>query len=113
MTASPGRRGVQILVVVLASASLCVWWVNCSSADRFYPMVMSVRPVAVQAGQPCECEFESRYSMHGASKVFVTGAGVVGEVDPPPAVKGGATPQTIRLKVRFKTTADALPGMRD
>ena len=83
-------------------------------ADQFYPMIMAVRPVAVQAGRTCECEFESRYNLHGAYKVFVTGTGVVGEVDSPPAAKpGAARPNVVRLKVRFKTAADALPGMRD
>src|SRR5213596_3306373 len=103
-----------------ATALLCVLCVLCVSvvqpvrADRFYPMIMAVRPVAVQAGKTCECEFESRYDLYGAYKVFVTGTGVVGEVDPPPALKPGATKPTVaRLKVRFKTAADALPGMRD
>ncbi|HKB37441.1 MAG TPA: hypothetical protein VKD72_13400, partial [Gemmataceae bacterium] len=44
-------------------------------ADTFYPMIMAVRPVAVQAGKTCECEFESRYNLHGASRVFVSGTG--------------------------------------
>lgn len=81
-------------------------------ADRFYPMVMAVRPVAIQAGKTCEVEFDSRYSMHGAYQVFVTGSGVTGEVDPPAPVKGAA-PAVTRLKVRFRTAADALPGIRD
>ena len=76
-------------------------------------MIMAVRPVAVQVGKTCECEFESLYNLHGANKVFVSGTGVVGEVDPPPATKAGAKPQVNRLKVRFKTAADALLGMRD
>ncbi len=87
-------------------------------AERFYPMIMAVRPVAVQAGVTCECEFESRYNLHGAYQVMVTGGGVVGEIDPPAAPKPGAkpsaqAPNVNRLKVRFKTAADALPGMRD
>src|SRR5262245_47494105 len=83
-------------------------------ADTFYPMIMAVRPVAVQAGKTCECEFESRYNLHGAYRVFVSGTGVTGEVNPPPAPKPGATrPQVARLKVRFKSAPDALPGMRD
>ncbi|MBI1915356.1 MAG: pre-peptidase C-terminal domain-containing protein [Planctomycetes bacterium] len=77
-------------------------------------MIMAVRPVAVQAGKTCECEFESRYNLHGAYRVFISGTGVAGEVDPPPALKPGATrPEVSRLKVRFKTAADARPGMRD
>src|SRR5947209_14624959 len=100
--------------VFLSSLCLCISIVNPLRADTFYPMIMAVRPVAVQAGKTCECEFEARYNLHGASRVFVSGTGVAGEVDPPPALKPGATrPQVSRLKVRFKTAANALPGMRD
>src|SRR5207244_7069066 len=47
-----------------------------------------------------------------------SGTGVAGEVDPPPAPKAAekppaTKPQVTKLKVRFKTAADALPGMRD
>src|SRR5262245_57155538 len=84
-----------------------------ASSDTFYPMIMAVRPVAVQAGKTGECEFESRYNLHGAYKVFVTGGGLVGEVDPPVLKPGEKRPQVTRLKVRFKVAADALPGMRD
>jgi hypothetical protein len=74
---------------------------------------MGVHPVAVQTGKTCECEFESVHNMHGAYKVFVTGTGVIGEVDPPMVTKTATKPAVTRLKVRFKTSADALPGMRD
>ncbi len=87
---------------------------NISRADRFYPMIMATRPVAVQAGKTCECEVESRYDLRGADRVFVSGTGVTGEVVPPPALKPGAKPVPLtRIKVRFKTEAGALPGMRD
>src|SRR5262249_23275897 len=111
-----GRSWYSLLCLV--SLCLCVSEVSPLRADTFYPMIMAVRPVAVQAGKTCECEFESRYNLHGASRVFVSGTGVTGEVDSPPAPKPGTKPpatrpQVLRLKVRFKTTADALPGMRD
>lgn len=99
------RLAVCLLLAVAAAAR----------ADTFYPMVMSVAPVAVQAGATTECEVSARYSLHGAYKVFVTGDGVTGEVDPPkvdpkaPAAK----PAVPKLKVRFKATPDALPGPRE
>lgn len=77
-------------------------------ADTFYPMVMAVTPVAVQAGYSTDCEFTSRYSLQGAYKVFVTGDGVTGEVLPP-----GPKPAATKLTVRFTAAADALPGLRD
>jgi hypothetical protein len=74
-------------------------------------MVMSISPVAVQAGTTSECEVSARYNLYGAYQVFVTGAGVTAEVDPPkPATP---KPQVPKLKVRFKVAPDALPGVRD
>jgi hypothetical protein len=96
------------LVVVLFAAVVV-------RADTFYPMLMSVSPVAVQVGATTECEVNARYDLAGAYKVFVTGDGVTGEpvpvkVDPkaPPKKK-----QTGRLAVRFLVAADATPGVRD
>lgn len=85
-----------------------------AASAEFYPMIMAVRPVGVQTGKTCECELESVHSMHGAYKVFVTGTGVTGEVAPPAALKPGEKkPVVTRLKVKFTTAADALPGVRD
>src|SRR5262245_2052791 len=99
------RLTVAFLVALAAAAR----------ADTFYPMVMSVAPVAVQAGATTECEVRARYNLHGAYKILVTGDDVTGEVDPqtpdPKAPKGKRS--TDRLKVKFKVTPDALPGPRD
>jgi hypothetical protein len=85
-----------------------------AAADTFYPMLMSIGPVAVQQGSTSECEVSGRYSFRGAYKVFVTGDGVAGEVDPPKIdPKATAKPQLNKLKVRFKVAADALPGVRE
>jgi hypothetical protein len=78
-------------------------------------MLMSVSPVAVQAGQTGECEISARYDLTGAYKVFVSGDGVTGEVVPPPAPPDGkpsARPLE-KVKVRFTAATDALPGVRD
>jgi hypothetical protein len=74
-------------------------------------MVMSISPVAVQAGGAAECEVAARYSMQGAYKVFVTGAGVTATVVP--AKAAAKRQQAGRLTVRFEAAADALPGVRD
>jgi hypothetical protein len=87
---------------------------NTVGAQTSYPMVMCVRPVAVQTGQTTECEVLARYNLYGAYKVFVTGEGVTAAVDAPkPAKPGAPTPQQSALKVRFQVAADALPGVRD
>jgi hypothetical protein len=80
-------------------------------ADSAFPMVMSIRPVAVQAGTTTECQVSARYNLYGTYRVFVSGDGVTAEADPPkPATP---KPQVPKLKVRFKVAADALPGVRD
>jgi hypothetical protein len=81
-------------------------------ADTFYPMVMGIRPVAVQISRSTECEVSARYNLHGAYQVLVTGEGVVAEVDPP-AKAEAKKPQVGKLKFRCKVAADARPGPRD
>jgi hypothetical protein len=84
-------------------------------AQTSYPMIMSISPVAVQVGRTSECEISARYSLSGAYKVFVTGDGVVGEVDSlPQKVDPRRRGRNInKLKVRFTVAAEALPGVRD
>jgi hypothetical protein len=77
-------------------------------------MLMAISPVAAKVGTTTECEIEARYSLHGTYKVFVAGDGVVGEVDPPAALKPSEKrPNVSKLKVRFKVAPDALLGVRD
>ena len=80
-----------------------------------YPMLMSARPVAVQVGTSGECTVNSRYTMHGAYQVLITGSGVTGEVIHPPARPEDAQkkPELTKMTVRFTAAADALPGVRD
>lgn len=81
-----------------------------------FPMLMSVKPVAVQAGTSAELELSSRYSMYGAGTVLVSGAGVTGEVvTVSPKLADGATekPSVTKLKIKLTVAADAIPGVRD
>src|SRR5215472_9203423 len=104
------RSAVFVLSVFFASLGLCAPL----NAQQSYPMLMGISPVAVQIGTTTECEIESRYSLYGTYKVFVSGDGVVGEVDAPKALKPGEKrPNISKLKVRFKVAADATPGVRD
>src|SRR4051794_36002832 len=84
-----------------------------AGADNFYAMLMSIGPVAVQAGHVSECVVESRYSMQGAYQVFVTGEGVTGEVDVPVTKPSEKQSVQEKLKVRFKVASNALLGVRD
>lgn len=100
------RQILPFLAVLLLAST--------TRADTFYPMLMSIGPVAVHTGTTTECEASARYNLHGAYKIFVTGEGVIGEVDPPKIdPKQPAKPVLGKIKVRFKVAADALPGVRE
>jgi hypothetical protein len=94
------------------------------NADTFFPMVMSISPVAVQVGRTSECVVSARYNLEGAYQVLVSGAGVTAEaeglVKEQPQIKGQGSGvrgqkrrQLNRLKVRFKVDPHAMPGVRD
>ena len=94
--------------------------VVCGQTQNSYPMLMSLRPVAVQVGQVTECEVSARYNLFGATSVFVSGVGVTGEVVPPEKKEGdkppdanAAKPNVPKMKLRFTATPDAVPGPRD
>jgi hypothetical protein len=80
-------------------------------------MLMSISPVAVQAGKTSECEVTARYSLDGAYQVFVTGNGVTGEIASGAIREKDRRPGRRRtlnkIKVRFTVSPDALPGVRD
>lgn len=104
-----------------AAAILCLGAVSIPSAataQTSYPMLMSLKPVAIQVGTTSECEVQSRYTMLGAYQVFVSGTGVTAEViapEPPKdQPKPGEKPKELtKLKLKFIVTADALPGVRE
>ena len=90
-------------------------------AQTSYPMLMGLKPLAVQIGATTECEVSARYNLFGAYQVFVSGMGVTGEVVPPEAKPDDKPPddkpmdkkpEMPRIKVRFTVAADAVPGMR-
>jgi hypothetical protein len=103
-----------LFLCIFSLCALCVLCGDFLCAQTSYPMVMCVRPVAVQVGQTTECEVLARYTLHGAYKVFVTGDGVTATVDESkPANPNASRRQVSALKVRFKAAVDALPGVRD
>src|SRR3954468_9047308 len=84
-------------------------------AQTAYPMLMSVRPVAVQAGTTAEVTVNSRYTMFGAYQVLVSGKGVTAQVASPPTKQEDPAkkPNVDKLKIKITVAADALPGIRD
>jgi hypothetical protein len=93
-----------------------------------YPMIMGIKPVAIQVGTSAELTVQARYSLDGSYRVLVSGTGVAGEVTDSrstPAVasnskKRGPTVKKakrnaalVSIKVRFRAEKDALPGIRD
>ncbi len=98
------------LVLAVSLIAACTQTV---SAQTAFPMVMSLKPVAVQVGTTSEVTVNSRYSMHSAESVLVTGGGVLGEVVPPEVKKDDKAPNVVALKIKLTVAADALPGVRD
>jgi hypothetical protein len=98
---------MALLLVLVAGAT--------ARAQTAYPMLMSLRPAAVQVGQSAEATVNARYSLYGAYQVLVSGDGVTGEVvHPPLELEDLAKKPTLdKLPVRFTARADAQPGVRD
>ncbi len=86
-----------------------------TSAQTAYPMLMSIKPVALQAGTTADALIQSRYTMEGTYQVLISGEGVSAEVVPAEtkADDSGKKSTTDKLKVRFSAISDALPGVRD
>lgn len=88
-----------------------------AQTNNSYPMLMSLKPVAVQIGETTECEVTARYTLVGAYKVLVSGEGVTAEVvppeKPPEAKPNEAKPSVLKTKLKFTVAADAIPGIRD
>ena len=103
-------------ISTIAIAIGCVAFAaSIARAETAYPMVMSLKPAAVQLGQTSEVMVNARYSMYGAYQVLVSGSGVTGEVvHPPLKLEDLAKKPTLdKLPIRFTVAADAQPGVRD
>ncbi len=85
------------------------------AAQMAYPMVMSLRPVAVQVGTSAEITVSSRYTMAGAYQVLISGEGVKAEVVPLEKKPEDAAKKTAieKIKIQVTAAANALPGVRD
>lgn len=114
----------RLKIVLSVGLMLCCG--SAAVAQKSYPMVMSLHPVAAQVGQTSEHEVSARYDLSGAYQIFVTGQGVTGEVVPPevkpeekPAEpkpnekKRSKRPPAAKLKVKFTVAPEALPGVRE
>jgi hypothetical protein len=113
MGARIDRKPVSATIVV----GFAVWLGTTAilQAQTGYPMLMSLRPVAVQVGTTAEVTVAARYNMLGAYQVLISGDGVSGEVVPPEVKQADAAkkPTAEKLKVRITAAANAMPGVRD
>jgi hypothetical protein len=100
------QRILPVLILVSLAPSL-------AGGQTSYPMLMSLDPVAVQAGQTAEHTLRSRYSMLGATQVFISGEGVTGEIVPPEVKDEDKDKPLESLTVRFTAAPDAKLGVRD
>ena len=78
------RRVGTILVSIGCLAPVLRVALPTAYAQTAYPMLMSLKPAAVQVGQTAEVTVNARYSMVGAYQVLISGEGVTGEVVHPP-----------------------------
>lgn len=78
-----------------------------------YPMIMVLRPIAVQIGATTECEVHSRYTMFGTHQVFITGTGVSAEIVPPTEEQAKAPQNFTRMKLKITVEPTALAGPRE
>lgn len=106
------------LALIVAACIVTHVVTGTADAQTSYPMLMSLKPVAIQVGTTSECELQSRYTLQGAYQVFVSGTGVTAEVIAPEAPKDPPKPdekpkELTKLKVKFTAAADALPGVRE
>ncbi len=117
MSRPPNRRVIWTRSVATAICLVPLAATALAQTQNSYPMLMSLKPVAVQIGQTAEVELASRYSLLGASRVLVTGNGLTGESLPPekpPEVKPGQPkPVVPKVKLKFTAAPDAVPGVRD
>lgn len=96
-------------------------WLTCGLAafamgQASYPMLMSLSPVAVQAGTSADCQLTAAHNLYGASQVLISGTGLTAEVVPPEGTANQPPPEqkpnVPQIKLRFTAAADALPGVR-
>jgi len=110
------RRNLLNNVAVLAGGLLLGLIAGAKlQAQTAYPMLMSLRPVAVQVGTTAEMEVKSRYTMFGAYQVLVSGDGVTGEIVPsePKQEDVAKKPTVEKLPIKITVATDAVPGVRD
>lgn len=100
-----------IFGIALTFVGAC--FTSSACAQTAFPMLMSLKPVAVQVGTTSEITVNSRYTLHNAESVLVTGGGVLGEVVLPEIKKDEKTPNVTALKIKLTVAADAMPGVRD
>jgi hypothetical protein len=103
------------VVVSLTATGLHTTGLHTADAQTSYPMIMSLHPTATQIGQTTEHTISSRHSMYRASDVWVSGAGIKGEIVPSEVkVEEGKDPPNLQeIKIKFHVEADALPGVRE
>jgi len=110
MTSDP----VRTLLLTALTGLLVPLFAATAQAQTSYPMLMSLKPVAVQVGTTSECEVQSRYDLRGAYQVFVSGSGVQAEPLPAEEPKPNEKPKDLtRLRLKLTVAADALPGVRE
>src|SRR5947209_12045650 len=94
----------SLAIVLMAAAVAALLGSQGVVAQTAYPMLMSVKPVAVQVGKTAEVTVNSRYTMFGAYQVLISGKGVTAEVASPPTKQDDPAKKPNVDKLKIKVT---------
>lgn len=102
-------RSLSIVAPAFCAAFLLIASASEAVGQVSYPMLMDIRPIAVQAGATTENVVSARYDLFGTFQVFVEGDGVVGEAIPEPTAPEAKPAVDPKMLAKDAKPADAKP----
>jgi len=92
----------------LGTSALCGWLalVAAAGAQTSYPMLMDLRPTAIQIGSTAELQVSSRFGFAKAYQALFSGSGLSAEISPE-----SSTGDSLKMKVTATSAAE--PGVRE
>ena len=84
-----------------------------AQVSSFAPMVMSLKPTAIQVGTSAEVTVDARYNLSGTYLVLVSGSGVTAEALLPEPQTDAKPKDLTKLTIRITASAEAQTGVRE
>lgn len=103
------KRSFSLIAPAVCAALLLAGSAAEAWGQVSYPMLMDIRPIAVQAGATTENVVSARYDLYGTFQVFVEGDGVVGEAIPEPTPTEAKPAADPKMLAKDAKPADAKP----